>query len=463
MSMSKKSKTTAYVAAPELPEPLADKYIAILSALSGIVPVSEAARTIGLSRVRFQTLMHRGQAALIEAIEPKPAGRPGLSQTERGLREENARLREENRRLTDQAERNDRLFNVASQLLRGTAGRARSSRSSPKKSPAPEEDRSPEALLRRSLELRSIGMNAALAAGVLGVPSSTLRRWRRRPGAAGRDRLIRSRAPRLGALRTVARMVEATGGQVGAAALSRRVTGISRRQAAAVKERVQTRMERKRKASAKRVRITQPGIVRGFDAMYVGERRLLAASDASIPYRTQILISDRYDEESVLEVLRRDIAEHGPPLVYRLDRAACQRTPRIRAELASQGVQLLHGPPYHSQYYGQTERQNREHRGWLRAHESLVESDPGRAALLMRSGLNDAWPRGTLGFRTSSELWAMRPKLKEDRAAWMREIAERATALELEGMNEDQAQRFAIEAALTKRGYLRVEAGRGAK
>ena len=78
--------------------------------------------------------------------------------------------------------------------------------------------------------------------------------------------------------------------------------------------------------------------------------------------RTSIELRPSYDSAAVADVLDRDMAEHGAPLVCRMDRASVHRTAGVLEVLRSRQVLLLHGPPHHAQYYGQLERQNREHR-----------------------------------------------------------------------------------------------------
>lgn len=108
-----------------------------------------------------------------------------------------------------------------------------------------------------------------------------------------------------------------------------------------------------------------------------------------------------YDHASVIAALTADFEKHGPPLVARLDRAACQRTPDVIALLGESEVLMLHGPPRHPQYYGQLERQNREHRAWLRQVGTLTHEELPRSAARMRTALNALWPRPTLDWCTA--------------------------------------------------------------
>jgi len=54
----------------------------------------------------------------------------------------------------------------------------------------------------------------------------------------------------------------------------------------------------------------------------------------------------------------------------RMDRASSHDTFAVHEVLREHEVLLLHGPPRYPQYYGQHERQNREHQAWL-AHSGL--------------------------------------------------------------------------------------------
>lgn len=151
-------------------------------------------------------------------------------------------------------------------------------------------------------------------------------------------------------------------GLVGADALSQSVVGVSRRRAAAIKREVLTEIERTRQAQCSRVVVTKPGVVRGFDQMYLPAGLALIATDASVPFRTSAKHVGRYDAENVAAVLDEDFRIHGAPLVVRKDRASCHTAEPVASVLREHRVLLLQGPAYYPQYYGQHERQNREHR-----------------------------------------------------------------------------------------------------
>jgi transposase-like protein len=454
-----------YEPVPEVPLELRQRYETMLQVLAGAISVSEGARRLGLSRNRFQTLLHRGMKGMLTGLEPGEPGRPGKPAREAELEGKVEKLERENERLRGRAEMIDRLLGVASGVIRG---RVRASR--PRKATGEEgsgdddpDGRELEMKVEAERELRAAGLPAILACAILGASLATLRRWRRRLTLGAQA--ATSQSPSLAAdLREqAAALVRALRGLVGAEAIRQAVPGVSRRQAAAVKQETLAAMERERKAAAERVVITTPGVVRGFDAMHLptdeGERYALVAADAAVPYRTSAAPVERYDGPSVAEVLALDFARHGAPLVLRADRAKCHTTPEVLEVLRRHGVLLLQGPPRHPGYYGQLERQNREHRAWLAMAGRLDVADLDRLCDEMLLALNASWPRRTLTWRTSEEAWLTRPTLDVDRAALCEEVQDRAARIRRQadgrGATATMAERLAIETALTRRGFLR--------
>jgi hypothetical protein len=113
--------------------------------------------------------------------------------------------------------------------------------------------------------------------------------------------------------------------------------------------------------------------------------------------------------------------------------------------LAPPGGTPLRGPPHCPGFYGQLERQNREHRGWLQAAGTLA--------------MNRDWPRRSLLWQTPEERWRQRPMLPDNRRALHEKVIERRTRIQrhltVHGKPADFTERLAIEQALTARGYLR--------
>jgi hypothetical protein len=254
--------------------------------------------------------------------------------------------------------------------------------------------------------------------------------------------------------------VQETHGLIGAEALRHSVLGLTRRAAANIKSDTCRRMERERRGQVERVSVAMPGIVRGFDAMALagrGQRHALIAADGCVPFRTSWAISPAYDGNAVADMLQRDFAAFGAPLVLRLDRASSHDVPAVQDLLQSAHVLALHGPSHYPRYYGQLERQNREHRQWLDASPGTIDIEA------MMAALNGRWRRSTLGWHTALELWQARPRIQVDRQAFEEDVHERAARLRrklhAQTSAQDLAWRLAVKHALIERGLLRIEQG----
>ena len=300
MSDEEETKPSDYQKAPEVPPEVRPLYEAVKAVLAKELSVTEAASRVGLSRNRFQTLMHRGLHGLLEGVSPKPQGRKAKPAREAELEQKLEQLQKENARLQSRVDTVDRLLGVASDLVKGKLtlkGRSRQTGAEPSAEAGSGDNDEPDGEARAKLEgaraLRAMGLELALAAGLVASSASTLRRYaaRERDGQA----LVNARgpgptAPSAELICSGAKVVREMRGLIGADALSHRVPGLSRRAAAALKETTLTQMERERIDACQRVIVKKPGLVRAFDAMHVlttqGWRYLLVAADASVPYRT---------------------------------------------------------------------------------------------------------------------------------------------------------------------------------
>jgi hypothetical protein len=299
----------------------------------------------------------------------------------------------------------------------------------------------------------------------VGIHVSTASRWRKRE--AHGELLVRRRGPRprplsLSGYSEAAGLVRETHGLVGAEALRHGVPGLTRRAAAGIKSDTCRLMERERRQDAQRVTLAAPGIVRGFDAMELGRRGLershvLVAADGCVPFRTSWAITPSYDGRAVADILRRDFETFGAPLVLRLDRATAHDVSAVRDLLDQSGVLELHGPAYYARFYGQLERQNREHRDWLAASQGPIDLDA------MMAALNGRWRRGTLGWKTAQEVWQRRAEINVDRTALAEDVHERAARLRRKlnapPATQDLSWRIAVKQAFIDRGLLRIEKG----
>lgn len=466
----------SYTPAPSVPPQLMPRLAAVVEVLAGLKTVSAAARTLGLSRNHFQTILHRGLLAMVQAITVKSGGRPGQSSELATLQRQLRDLQRENARLKRRVDSTQRLLEVAGSLLHGRirpAPRPRQPRMRAGASRDRSDDSDPDTARRQVLEgvdeMRRLGLTTSLAAAIAGVDASTLRRWR----AHARQSLPLARCPQpaarcipAAAASRADELVRQLHGLIGAESLRHCVAGLTRRSAACIKAQTLTTMERERKAALVRVRISQAGILRGFDAMHFattdGSVFALIGADGAIPYRTSLTTGTHYDAALVVRALRVDFEHHGAPLVLRLDRASAHDTSAVRELLEAYAVLVLHGPPHYPCFYGQLERQNREHRAWIGV---LATSRTVLEACLadMLEAVNNLWRRRTLQWHTATELWNVRPRLDIDRTAFREEVHERALriahALRSRGQSADLAERLAIQRTLERMGYLQQEIG----
>src|SRR5688500_15066849 len=100
-----KTRAPTYTPAPEPPtDPdLRRRYDAIIAGIAQTQTVTAAAESLGMSRNHFQTILHRVITAAIEAMTPKPAGRPAKPEREAELEAENQKLKAELAALKDRS------------------------------------------------------------------------------------------------------------------------------------------------------------------------------------------------------------------------------------------------------------------------------------------------------------------------------------------------------------------------
>lgn len=452
-----KERPSSYTPAPELPSDpeLRRRFTEIVAVLAQTQTVTGAASSLGLSRNRFQTILHRVIAVMIEEMTPKPAGRPARPEREVELEKENQRLQAANEVLRSRVEMIERMMSVVGGIASGKTPlpRSRSKKTKTDEDPEPATSRT-----RMVATMRDAKIPTELCAKALGVSPATIRRDRR-PKVPSRP------APRAldeGACRHVRSIVRATHGGIGAENL-RRSSGLPRRTCAAIKRRELCEMEHERKARCARVELAAPGIIRGFDAMHVraGDTKLywLVAADAAVPYRTSITTVPVYDAAHVIAALRADFETHGAPLILRLDRIACQRTPDVERLLENWQVLALHGPPRHPYYYGQLERQNREHRDWYNLLVADTPRDLAAAGEDMRTALNTLWPRPSLNGWTAEQAWRAYKPPSVDRRELRSDVDRHTYELVTNGCEWLRARRISIETALTERSLLSINQG----
>ena len=142
-----------------------------------------AARSLGLSRNHFQTLLHRALQALIDSITPKPAGRPARPEREVALEAENSKLKAQIANLAERLATMDRLLDLVGGIASGREALTRRTRKAP-----PKKDEDPEPGIEKAMmTVCEAPAPAPLRARALGVSLSTLRRRRQRPTPVSRE------------------------------------------------------------------------------------------------------------------------------------------------------------------------------------------------------------------------------------------------------------------------------------
>lgn len=462
MNEEPKDPSSSYTSAPQIPPDLTPRLVLILQVLSGAKSVSEAAREANLSRNHFQSLLNRAVGSMIGALAAKEPGRqpkpPVLNELEQRLK----KLERENSRLKKRVEATDELIMVAGELLHGQ--RRPGQRTRRVRKDGEPDDTEPEPhryILDRVDRMRALGQTLERAARLAGVDASTVRRWR----CARCERATCAVPARL-AIRAE-QLVRELHGLIGAAALSHAVAGLSRRQAARLKGNTLTLLERERQQELSRIRVAKSGLIRGLDAMHLstvnGKCYALICADAAIPYRTTVRLGEHCEAELVARTMQHDIERHGAPLILRADRARAHDSPIVKKVLAEHQVLMLHGPPRYPCFYGQLERQNREHRAWLAALRD-PHGQPMQLLLeQMVHCLNTLWPRRALGWQTAADVWNARSDIRIDREAFKKEVQSRARHLErnvdLRAKPADLIERLAIEQTLGNLGYLHRQKG----
>src|SRR5262245_26469525 len=120
--MVKKKPTTrgAYTPAPRVTDPeVLRRFELMLKVMTGQLSVKAAAKQANLSRVRFQTLMHRAQTQLLAELSPKPAGRPAKSGSLRELETRNRHLEHRTQKLEQRMAEQETMLKTASELISG--------------------------------------------------------------------------------------------------------------------------------------------------------------------------------------------------------------------------------------------------------------------------------------------------------------------------------------------------------
>lgn len=442
----------------------------VMKVQRGELTMTAGAAELGLSREYFHDLYNRTIQAMLDELTPKTGGRPKVDQEQLQREEEIARLMKEKEALLRRMNIQEEALGALVDIVKDQSGVPRTRSSKTKASTtetsndAAEDDHRSRLELAMKLHRRGLTLERACACAALS--RTTYLRLRKR--AQERSRLVRRRGPTsypppdAAKIAFAEKLVRDTRCLIGAAGLAKKAQ-IARRVAGAIKKRVVRDVERERQEDAARVVVTQPGVVRGIDAMHLrtldGWRFALISGDGSIPFRTSALFVDRYTGEHVATAIDEDYTRHGAPLVARLDRHSSHLTDEVAAVFEKHQVLVLHGPPHHPGFYGQLERQNRDHRAWLDV-EAFDSTDGQDQLDEMCRCWNELIPCRKLQWCTPSEAWNARPVLDVNRVDFARDVQLRAAALSSalspRALQRGDDQRFAIQHALEMRGLLMI-------
>jgi len=132
--------------------------------------------------------------------------------------------------------------------------------------------------------------------------------------------------------------------------------------------------------------------------------------------------------ETVLPILRRLFAEHGPPLVLKSDNGSAFISAAIRSSMLAEVVAQLFSPPRRPQYNGALERSNGTHKLYTQQHAAIEghpyrwSSDDLEHARHLANTISRPW--GRTG-PTPEEAWQERSSITNvERQQFQRALAE---------------------------------------
>jgi hypothetical protein len=473
----------------------------LIDLLSGKCQAGEAAARLGVGAAQLRRLRTAALQGALEALEPKPAGRPRraapeaaagrVAQLEGQVRELTAQLqlsqaREEVARLLGAAAPPDEPARRPRRRGRRRGGRRPRPRAAGPGRPgagrghrrarglrAQRERRQREGAARRVRvgaggAARQAGLSASATAAALGVSARTLRRWSRRaPGAAPRGRPVR-RASREERQAVLNWLVE-VGGRVGLAALRVRFPEARCAELADLLRRFKRSWGQRHGALACALRWTRAGSVWAVDfvkppRVIAGQYgRVLAIRD--LGSGMQLAWEAVADESaaSAAGVLRRVAVAEGAPLVVKNDNGGAFRSGLWRELLAGLGSRVLYSPAYRPGYNGSVEAGNKS----LKRRTAAIAAAAGHAGAWRVEDLEGAGqeanargrPRGAKV--APAVAWECRERVsvaERERLREQLEVEGQAVREEVgqpeEGRSEGSILRSAFRRALVALGYL---------
>src|SRR5512146_2835657 len=155
------NEPTSYQKQPEVPPEIRRRLDLIRAVIGERTTISEAAQELSIARVNMQTLVHRAEAAIVSALQPKSTGPTPKPATEKQLEAQVKQLTKENERLKEQLQAADEMMAAAGEIIRSLRGLApsssRASSSRSKRPPKPSStDEDPERARLSSILARAL-------------------------------------------------------------------------------------------------------------------------------------------------------------------------------------------------------------------------------------------------------------------------------------------------------------------
>jgi hypothetical protein len=330
--------------------------------------------------------------------------------------------------------------------------------------------------------VQACGVPVAEVTRRLRLSERTVRRWRHAPRAARPAR--RGRRPHW-ASRTernaVYQFLHERGCATSLAAVRAAFPKLRRDDLKDLLQRFRRVERRKAQRRQSRLEWRRPGAVWAADFKECREPiegrygSIFSVKDLSSRYQLAWQPVERADGKTVRAIYRRLFAEHGRPLVVKMDNGGPLRDDETKRFLAAEEVLPLYSPKHCPSYNGGVERAN----GQLASYQEAVAEFRGRRAGATREDAETARrlandlsrPAGWQG-PTAGQLWAARTLISaEERSALLATVAAHRADIRGEwnfdandALTHEEASaidRHAIPDALVEHGLLRIHPRRG--
>src|SRR6266567_8214261 len=116
------NEPATYQAQPDVPRELKKRFDVMRAVIGERRTISDAAKELDIARVNMQTLVHRVEAAIVSALQPRPTGPTPISETEKKLRARVEQLEKENAKLHKQLLAADDMMMAAGEIIRSLRG-----------------------------------------------------------------------------------------------------------------------------------------------------------------------------------------------------------------------------------------------------------------------------------------------------------------------------------------------------